>query len=481
MNYDAIIIGSGAGGSAAAYKLAMAGRKVLLVEKGQALPKDGSTQDIHKVIEQGAFKSHEPWLDSDNRMFKPEEYFNLGGKTKWYGAALLRFHPSEFEADTEFHCLAWPFGYQELEPYYKEAETQLGVRRFDVENDLKRINDRLLTQNSGWQSLPLPLGLNPVINQDEREARHFDGFASSKGLKADAEVTFLQKIMGLTNLAVVTGHAAVNLLGDRETPSRLTGVRLSDGRTYHGTTIILAAGAMHSPRLLQDYLQHSGLAATLACSQSAGRYFKRHILTAMLAFSPARKFDRLRKTLFWLNPNFAHSSVQPLGFSADALSALFPAYVPHRLAHWLSQFAYGFFLQTEDGSHAGNQISSYAHSRDKTLPKLDYDAQRTPTNTREHSRMVGSFRTALRRAGFFCFTKTIPLAGTAHACGTLVTGSDPEQSVVDSQGKVHGMENLYVADGSILPRISRVNPALTIYAWGLRLGDHLVNTGEASV
>jgi len=49
--------------------------------------------------------------------------------------------------------------------------------------------------------------------------------------------------------------------------------------------------------------------------------------------------------------------------------------------------------------------------------------------------------------------------------------------VVDPHGKVHGMERLYVGDGSPLPRASRVNPSLTIYAWGLRLGDHLATAG----
>jgi choline dehydrogenase-like flavoprotein len=49
--------------------------------------------------------------------------------------------------------------------------------------------------------------------------------------------------------------------------------------------------------------------------------------------------------------------------------------------------------------------------------------------------------------------------------------------VVDLHGKVHGMEGLYVGDGSPLPRASRVNPSLTIYAWGLRLGDHLATAG----
>ena len=66
------------------------------------------------------------------------------------------------------------------------------------------------------------------------------------------------------------------------------------------------------------------------------------------------------------------------------------------------------------------------------------------------------------------------LAGTAHAVGSLVTGSDPSVSVVDPNGRVHSMNGLYVADGSVLPRTSRVNPALTIYAWGLRLGEHVL-------
>ena len=99
MHYDCIIIGSGAGGSAAAYRLAMAGKLVLLVEKGKALPNDGSTLDFQKVINDGVFKSKEPWLNNQGKPFVPEEYFNLGGKTKWYGAALLRFDPSEFAAE----------------------------------------------------------------------------------------------------------------------------------------------------------------------------------------------------------------------------------------------------------------------------------------------------------------------------------------------------------------------------------------------
>jgi choline dehydrogenase-like flavoprotein len=71
------------------------------------------------------------------------------------------------------------------------------------------------------------------------------------------------------------------------------------------------------------------------------------------------------------------------------------------------------------------------------------------------------------------FSERIGLAGTAHACGTLVAGTDARSSVVDATGKVHGMESLYVVDGSILPRSSRVNPSLTIYSWSLRVARAL--------
>ena len=89
--YDAIVIGSGAGGAAVAYKLVKAGRRVLVAEKGGYLPRDGSTLDIKKVFKEGVFKNKEPWVDGQNQVFYPGEFYNVGGKTKWYGATLLRF------------------------------------------------------------------------------------------------------------------------------------------------------------------------------------------------------------------------------------------------------------------------------------------------------------------------------------------------------------------------------------------------------
>jgi choline dehydrogenase-like flavoprotein len=137
------------------------------------------------------------------------------------------------------------------------------------------------------------------------------------------------------------------------------------------------------------------------------------------------------------------------------------------VARQIGHRAYGFFLQTEDGSHPDNRVVA------GDLPTLDYDPGRLGSAAREHRRLVNIFQFALGRAGMPTFSQRIGLAGTAHACGTLLAGVNPQQSVVDPRGRVHGLPSLYVVDGSVLPRSSRVNPSLTIYSWSLRVAQAL--------
>ncbi len=470
-HYDVIIVGSGAGGAAAAYQLVRAGLRVALLEKGPRLPKDGSTLDVRRVIQQGEFLSRERWQTGAGREFAPEEHFNLGGKTKWYGAALLRFGEHEFSADAAHDCLGWPIRYAELEPYYTAAEQLLAVREFAIEPDLQRIVERMLRGASRWSAQPMPMGLSAAITHDVGEARHFDGFASVRALKSDAEQSFLSRVMGDPRLLMLTDTEVVALTGDPQHPQRILGVRTQQGHTLTGRCVVLAAGALHSPRLLERYLQDAGLGTTLPSARVVGRNLKLHLLTAMLAISASRKTDLLRKTTVLLNSQFPHSSVQPLGFDAELLATLIPRAVPRILAEQIAQRAYGFFLQTEDGSDDRNRVVA---EQPQQLPQLDYDAARLPASLREHVGFTRALQRSLLRAGHISFTQRIGLAGTAHVCGSLVAGSDPAKSVVGADGGVHGMSGLYVADGSVLPRSSRVNPSLTIFAWGLRLGDHLI-------
>jgi choline dehydrogenase-like flavoprotein len=475
MLYDSIIVGSGAGGSAAAYQLTQTGKRVLLLEQGQALPHDGSTLSVDKVVRQKLFIDDSPWLDKNGKMIAPQERFNLGGKTKWYGAALARFSAHEFEEDEAYQCLPWPISYDELAPFYEAAERILDVRTFSIEPDFKKIVNGLQHQDAHWHSQPLPMGLSKDILKYRNEATHFDAFASVQGLKADGE-RFLDRVKTNANLTIHTGKKVVNLVADTDNPYKVAGVACDDGSQYQSSVVMLAAGALHSPRLLQRYFEDTGLAKTLACYNQIGRNYKYHLLTAMLMMTVKPQTDVLRKTTVLLHDDLPHSTVQPLGWMDGTLLAPeLPSLVPGWLANMIGKRVYGFFLQTEDGSHPDNRvIAANGHA----LPTLDYDAERIPAALAEHRQLVSLLKRQLLSMGYLGLTKQIPLDGSAHACGTLVAGKNPRSSVVDANGKVHGMDNVYVVDGSALPRSSRVNPALTIYAWSLRVASKLTN-GDA--
>ena len=467
--YDAIVIGSGAGGAAAAYRLALAGLQVVLLEKGSHLPTDGSTLDIGRVVRDGAFLSREAWVDGQGHRLTPEERFNVGGKTKWYGAALLRMAEREFLPDTTHQCLGWPLSATDLAPYYDEAEGLLGVRIFDREPDLARLLDRLEAKDPRWRASAMPMSLAAEILADRTEAAHFDGFSSARNLKGEAERSILSVLRSRENFSMRVNAPVRSLVGSADSPATITGVRLGDGSEVWGRCVLLAAGALHSPRLLSRYLVATGLAKSLPAASRVGRYLKLHLLTAMVALSPTPKTDLIRKTILLTNDRFPHSSVQPLGFDGELIGTLVPKFVPSPLRRAIGRRAYGFFLQTEDGSDIRNRV---IEDPTATMPPvLDYDVARLPPAVLEHRAFTRGFQRALARTGFVSFTRRVGLSGTAHACGSLICGTDPSESVVDANGRVHGMHGIYVADGSILPRSSRVNPSLTIYAWGLRVGD----------
>jgi choline dehydrogenase-like flavoprotein len=316
------------------------------------------------------------------------------------------------------------------------------------------------------------MALAPEITRFPDEARHFDGFASVRELKGEAQHSLLDMLANNPRHTLVTGAEVMALRSSRGAPQRIDGVRLADGREVTGARVVLAAGALHSPRLLARYLDASGLRHTLAMADNVGRNLKLHLLTAMVAVGLRRQSDLLRKTCLLTHDKFAHSSVQPLGFDGELIANLMPPLLPRPLARMLAARAYGFFLQTEDGSDPRNRVLE-RHRAGALEPVLDYDRQRLAAAAREHRQFTWALTRALLGAGLIAATQRIGLAGTAHVCGTLICGKDPATSVVDAEGRVHGMEGLYVADGSVLPRSSRVNPSLSIYAWGLRVGAHL--------
>ena len=106
----------------------------------------------------------------------------------------------------------------------------------------------------------------------------------------------------------------------------------------------------------------------------------------------------------------------------------------------------------------------------------------TPNNEEAHKRLQGELKSMLKEIGCHdhlvplqaYIPGRIPLAGVAHQNGTCRFGRDPKTSVLDANCKAHDLDNLYVVDGAFFPSSGAVNPALTIMANALRVGEHLL-------
>ena len=97
-----------------------------------------------------------------------------------------------------------------------------------------------------------------------------------------------------------------------------------------------------------------------------------------------------------------------------------------------------------------------------------------PNNVRAHQELVNETKKILKKLGFWLvMTHSHKAKNTTHQCGTLVFGSDPSQSVLDTYCRTHDVDNLYVVDASFFPSSAAVNPGLTIVAQAIRVADHI--------
>ncbi len=126
-HYDVIIIGTGAGGGTLAWKLAPTGKRILLLERGDYVAREKDNWDPRAVNVEGKYQTKEVWRDRDGKELHPHTNYYVGGNTKFYGAALFRLRRQDF-GEIRHHggvSPAWPISYDDLEPYYLQAEAAL--------------------------------------------------------------------------------------------------------------------------------------------------------------------------------------------------------------------------------------------------------------------------------------------------------------------------------------------------------------------
>jgi choline dehydrogenase-like flavoprotein len=134
-----------------------------------------------------------------------------------------------------------------------------------------------------------------------------------------------------------------------------------------------------------------------------------------------------------------------------------------------------FWLTTEDLPRPDNRVTV---GGDGAIHLAYHQSNET-----ECRQLYGELKKLLNHAGMagdhvlsknFYASMDVPIAGVAHQAGTCRFGTDPAASVLDVNCKAHELDNLYVADASILPSIGAVNPALTVMANAIRVGEHLM-------
>src|SRR5262252_6769931 len=128
-HYDVIIIGTGAGGGTLAYRLAPSGKRILLLERGDYVPREKDNWSSRAVNLEAKYNTKEVWYDKDGGPLHPHTNYFVGGNIKFYGAALFRLRKEDFGEIRHQGGIspAWPISYEEMEPWYLAAEKLYNV------------------------------------------------------------------------------------------------------------------------------------------------------------------------------------------------------------------------------------------------------------------------------------------------------------------------------------------------------------------
>src|SRR5262245_28645626 len=509
--YDVIIIGTGAGGGTLARHLAPSGKRVLLLERGDWLPREPQNWLAQSVCVATRYVWEDTWYDSDGKPFQPQIHYFVGGATKLYGAALYRLRAEDF-GELRHHdgiSPAWPISYDDLEPYYTLAEQLYhvhGARGEDPtepptsapypypavshEPRIQQLADDLVA--AGYHPFHAPCGImldesDPAFSHCIRCA-NCDGFPCLVHAKSDAAVLGVRPALEHPNVTLVTNSEVTRLETSPEgtaVTEVVVGHNGSEER-YSAGVVVVSCGAVNSARLLFMSAGDKHPDGLANGSDQLGRNYMFHDSTAVLALSREENATSYQKTLglndfYFGSDDFEYplGNVQMVGKSQAPMfrgerpreAKLAPEWTLERMA----KHAIDLWLSTEDLPRPENRVTV---NGDGNIV-LDY----AETNTETKKRLYEKVKSMLGKLDMnpdhlihrFAYMKNdIPIAGCAHQAGTCKFGTDPATSVLDTNCRAHEVDNLYVVDTSFFPSIGAVNPALTAMANALRVGDHLL-------
>src|SRR5437764_1850112 len=274
-DYDFIIIGSGAGGGTLAYRLAPSGKKILLIERGPYVRREKDNWNSRVVNAEGKYNTKELWRNADGTELHPHTNYYVGGNTKFYGAALFRMRERDFGEVKHYGGIspAWPISYDELEPYYTEAEYlyQVHGRRgvdptepraskpypheaISHEPRIQQLSDDF--RNLGLKPFHVPLGV--MLDEKNRRAsacircNTCDGFACLVGAKSDAQTCAVDPALKHSNVQLLTNAKVERLKTDVSGRTVTSVIVEHEGASaeFSADIVVVSCGAINSAALL---------------------------------------------------------------------------------------------------------------------------------------------------------------------------------------------------------------------------------------
>jgi len=443
--YDVIIIGSGAGGATLAYKLAPTGKKILILERGDFLPKEDENLDAIEVFKKERYHAPEQWYDVALEPFRPQANYSVGGNTKVYSGALLRMREKDFDAVPHQEGISpeWPLKYTDFEPYYTEAEKLYRVHGKQGDDptesprseeypypplehgvQIQEICDRISQQ--GLHPSHLPLGLDENHN------------------RSDAEGASILPALNYSNVTLKTG-AKVVCLHTNPSGSEIKAVQAKiDERIYlfSADIIVLACGAVNSAALLLSSGNDAHSNGLANSSDLVGRYLMKHLMTTIVQLKPISNSGVFQRTVcvndfYWGNKDFPYpiGHVQNTGgVLADVIFGESPPILsivaklmPGFGLRQLATHSIGWWLQTEDLPDPNNRVQMQGKKLYLNYKENNFEA---------HDRLLYLWQDVMRATdhdgGTSLFTRgiyphsTTPMQVVAHQCGTCRFGEDPK-------------------------------------------------------
>lgn len=465
--YDVLIIGTGAGGGSVLWRLCEQWRKekkrIGIIERGdQVIPTHARNLP---TLNQDRLVAYFSYLSKPLPGALPDypgarQLFALGGRTLFWYAFTPRLH--------EWDLAKWPIPIHEMESYYGIAEQVMNVTNAFAEGAsfTEILLERLwLRGYSKASSLPIAADIVP----QSLGQIHTDMFTSS--------ISLLARALNQRPFDLAINARATKILHDN---GKVTGVTVvspdKTGYTLKAKTVVLSASTFETPRLLL----HSGFQ-----HRALGHFLTNQTFVQATGLISTADFPIPWGPLNIMIPQKADTLYSVLMTGPEAFY-WYPVSVERPLSDETTVNFYGY--GKVEPRFDNRIILNPDKIDDYGVPEIKVHFSLSEADWGVVGQMTEGIKRIAKDTGIRLVTKNgrpptclTPLGDLHHDSGTCRIGDDPNTSVANSYGQIHGVSNLYVADNSALPYIGAENQTLTTIALAIRTADHIAREGGVQV